>query len=60
MWRYRLEDVKRVLDHLDAVEAAVPGPAGRIERQRIWRTLQAITGPGRSLGPAAAARHPLC
>ncbi len=35
MWRYRVEDVKRVLDQLAVVEAAVPGLAGRVDRTRI-------------------------
>ncbi|GAA0252702.1 hypothetical protein GCM10009527_056100 [Actinomadura nitritigenes] len=35
IWRFRVEDLKRVLDHLDAVEAAVPGLAGRLDRDRV-------------------------
>jgi len=35
MWRFRVEDLKRILDHLDLVEAAVPGLAGRLDRSRI-------------------------
>lgn len=35
IWRFRVEDVKRVLDHLDVVEAAVPGLAGRVDRGQI-------------------------
>lgn len=35
IWRVRVEDVKRVLDHLDLVEAAVPGLAGRLDRGRV-------------------------
>ncbi len=35
IWRYRVEDVKRVLDNLDLLEAAVPGLAGRVDRTRI-------------------------
>jgi len=35
MWRYRIEDAKRVLDQLDAIEAAVPGLAGRADRSRV-------------------------
>ncbi|WP_030674429.1 alpha/beta hydrolase family protein [Streptomyces sp. NRRL B-1347] len=35
IWRYRVEDLKRVIDGLDALEAAVPGLAGRIDRDRV-------------------------
>ncbi|MGI5327117.1 alpha/beta hydrolase family protein [Actinomadura nitritigenes] len=35
IWRFRVEDLKRVLDHLDVLEAAVPGLAGRLDRDRI-------------------------
>ncbi|MFI5897139.1 alpha/beta hydrolase family protein [Actinoplanes sp. NPDC051513] len=35
IWRFRVEDLSRTLDHLDAVEDAVPGLAGRIDRDRI-------------------------
>jgi dienelactone hydrolase len=35
IWRIRIEDLKRVLDELDAVEASVPGLSGRIDRGRI-------------------------
>ncbi|WP_216894071.1 alpha/beta hydrolase family protein [Nocardia alni] len=35
MWRYRVEDMKRVLDDLDVLEAAVPGLSGRLDRSRI-------------------------
>jgi fermentation-respiration switch protein FrsA (DUF1100 family) len=34
-WRFRVQDMKRVLDHLDVLEAAVPGLAGRPDRSRI-------------------------
>jgi predicted dienelactone hydrolase len=34
-WRHRVEDMKRVLDHLDVLAAAVPGLAGRLDRDRI-------------------------
>ena len=34
-WRSRAEDIKRVLDRLDAVEAAVPGLGGRLDRARV-------------------------
>ncbi|WP_329138974.1 chlorophyllase [Streptomyces sp. NBC_01476] len=35
IWRVRVEDMKRVLDRLDLLEAAVPGLAGRLDRSRI-------------------------
>lgn len=34
-WRFRVEDMKRVLDHLDLIEASVPGLKGRLDRNRI-------------------------
>ncbi|MGA4987703.1 alpha/beta hydrolase family protein [Nonomuraea bangladeshensis] len=35
IWRWRVTDLRHVLDRLDAVEAAVPGLAGRLDRDRI-------------------------
>jgi dienelactone hydrolase len=35
IWRFRVEDLKRVLDGLDILEAAVPGLKGRIYRGRV-------------------------
>ncbi|MDF2692348.1 MAG: hypothetical protein K0S65_731 [Labilithrix sp.] len=35
IWRFRVDDVKRSLDQLDLLEAAVPGLAGRVDRSRI-------------------------
>ncbi|MFE2166220.1 alpha/beta hydrolase family protein [Streptomyces sp. NPDC059447] len=35
IWRHRIEDITRVLDGLDALEAAVPGLAGRPDHGRI-------------------------
>ncbi|MEU5595088.1 chlorophyllase [Streptomyces sp. NPDC020298] len=34
-WRSRAEDMKRVLDRLDAIEAAVPQLLGRLDRSRV-------------------------
>ncbi|MFJ4438917.1 alpha/beta hydrolase family protein [Streptomyces sp. NPDC088923] len=34
-WRHRVEDMKRVLDHLGELMAAVPGLAGRVDSGRI-------------------------
>lgn len=35
IWRIRVEDLKRVLDDLDVLEASVPGLGGRVDRSRI-------------------------
>ena len=35
IWRIRTDDLTGILDQLDAIEAAVPGLGGRIDRQRI-------------------------
>ncbi|MEU6746415.1 chlorophyllase [Spirillospora sp. NPDC046719] len=35
IWRLRVDDLKRVIDGLDALEAAVPGLAGRLDRDRV-------------------------
>ena len=35
LWRLRVEDMKRILDQLDLLEAAVPGLAGRLDGSRI-------------------------
>ncbi|MEU6430331.1 chlorophyllase [Microbispora sp. NPDC046973] len=35
IWRFRVEDLKRVLDGLELAEAAVPGLAGRLDPRRI-------------------------
>ncbi len=35
IWRQRVLDMKSVLDHLDQLEAAVPGLAGRLDRRRV-------------------------
>ncbi|APR76263.1 Hypothetical protein A7982_01610 [Minicystis rosea] len=35
VWRIRVGDMKRVLDHLDLVEGAVPGLRGRVDRTRV-------------------------
>ena len=34
-WRTRAQDMSFILDHLDAVEAAFPGLAGRLDRARV-------------------------
>jgi len=35
IWRFRVEDMKRILDQLDLLEASVPGLSGRLNRSRI-------------------------
>jgi predicted dienelactone hydrolase len=35
IWRIRVQDLTLVLDQLDLIEAAVPGLAGRLDRDRI-------------------------
>jgi dienelactone hydrolase len=35
IWRTRIEDLKRVLDGLDVLEASVPGLTGRLDRSRV-------------------------
>ncbi|MGP4046258.1 alpha/beta hydrolase family protein [Streptomyces sp. 2A115] len=35
IWRLRIEDLTRVLDGLDALEASVPGLTGRLDRDRV-------------------------
>ncbi|WP_197911917.1 alpha/beta hydrolase family protein [Kineobactrum salinum] len=35
IWRYRVEDMKRVLENLDLIENTVPGLEGRMNRDRI-------------------------
>ncbi|MER6527974.1 chlorophyllase [Streptomyces sp. NPDC001508] len=35
IWRIRIDDLKRVLDGLDVLEASVPGLGGRLDRSRI-------------------------
>ncbi|MGL5117030.1 MAG: alpha/beta hydrolase family protein [Beijerinckiaceae bacterium] len=34
-WRSRVEDMKLILDQLDAIEAAIPAIAGRLDRSRV-------------------------
>ncbi|MEU2192149.1 chlorophyllase [Streptomyces fimicarius] len=34
-WRSRAEDISRLIDRLDEIEAAVPGLTGRLDRDRI-------------------------
>ncbi|MCZ2821307.1 hypothetical protein O2V63_13260 [Modestobacter sp. VKM Ac-2977] len=52
IWTQRIEDMTRILDQLDTIEAAAPGLAGRMDRSRIaaaghsWgaQTVQSLLG----------------
>ncbi|MEV6346452.1 chlorophyllase [Actinoplanes sp. NPDC051851] len=35
IWRFRVEDMSRILDNLDLIENAVPGLAGRLSHEQI-------------------------
>ncbi|RKG83671.1 alpha/beta hydrolase family protein [Corallococcus terminator] len=35
IWKFRVEDMKRILDQLDLIEGSVPGLTGRLDRSRI-------------------------
>ncbi|MFJ2379073.1 alpha/beta hydrolase family protein [Streptomyces sp. NPDC087769] len=35
LWRYRVQDMKRILDELKLLEASVPGLSGRVDHSRI-------------------------
>jgi len=35
IWRFRVEDMKRMLDNFDGLEASVPGLKGRVDQSRI-------------------------
>jgi predicted dienelactone hydrolase len=58
IWRFRIEDLTRVLDGLDVLAASVPGLAGRVDHDRVavaghsWgaQTASALLG-ARVLGP---------
>lgn len=49
IWRTRVEDVKRSLDELDRIEAALPGLAGRLDRSRIAAVGHSFGGQTTSL-----------
>jgi pimeloyl-ACP methyl ester carboxylesterase len=56
LWRSRVEDLKRVLDQLDAIEETVPALIGRLDRSRI-----AVAGHSWGAQTASmllGARHP--
>ncbi len=35
IWRFRVEDLERILEGLDLIEASVPGLGGRLDRSRV-------------------------
>jgi fermentation-respiration switch protein FrsA (DUF1100 family) len=43
-WRIRVEDMKRILDQLDALAAAVPGLGGRLDQSRVAATGHSFGG----------------
>ncbi|MCQ6553221.1 alpha/beta fold hydrolase [Streptomyces sp. C10-9-1] len=58
-WRSRAEDMTRIIDRLDAVEAAVPGLAGRVDRGRIAVAGHSMGGHTASLLLGARLTDPL-
>jgi predicted dienelactone hydrolase len=47
IWRFRIDDLRRVIDNIDLLEAAVPGLTGRLDRN-------AIVAAGHSWGATTA------
>lgn len=48
-WRSRVEDMKRILDQLDLVEASVPELSGRLDRSRIAAAGHSLGGQTTSM-----------
>jgi dienelactone hydrolase len=44
LWRFRVADMKRILDHLGPLTAAVPGLSGRVDAARIAATGHSFGG----------------
>ncbi|WP_059006693.1 alpha/beta hydrolase family protein [Streptomyces specialis] len=44
LWRYRVQDMRRVLDEITTLEAAVPGLSGRVDRGRVVATGHSFGG----------------
>lgn len=60
IWRFRVEDMKRILDQLDLLEAAVPGLSGRLDRSRIAAAGHSFGGQtaGNLLACGSSTRRP--
>jgi pimeloyl-ACP methyl ester carboxylesterase len=54
-WRARAEDMKRILDHLDAIEGAVAALAGRLDRSKVAVVGHSMSGHTASV--LLGARH---
>ncbi|MFI5776230.1 alpha/beta hydrolase family protein [Nocardia sp. NPDC051570] len=57
-WRSRAEDMKRILDRLDAIEAAVPQLSGRLDRNKVAVAGHSLGGYTASLLLGARLTHP--
>ncbi len=58
-WRARALDMSRILDQLDAIEAAVPGLGGRLDRGRVAAVGHSLGGHTVSLLLGARHRDPI-
>ncbi|UED83005.1 alpha/beta hydrolase family protein [Streptomyces profundus] len=59
LWRHRVQDMRRVLDHLDVLEAAVPGLAGRTDRGRVVAAGHSFGGQTAGILVGLRVRDPL-
>jgi len=58
IWRFRVEDVKRILDQLDLLEEALPNLKGRLDRSRIAAVGHSFGAQTTSLLLGARVVHP--